>query len=140
MDAQLEALRQAQERLAQGPDQDATDASLADVEGLVDADLTVQGPSPELLQLELAARGHLWLRGMIAIRLCSLSRLLPKSKGPWLGNGSFSFAGLPLGFMALLTPVPAGLRGALRGTGQWQIGLGLPSFSIDLGLDNGDLR
>ena len=142
LDAQLEALRQAQERLAQErPDQDSNGRiALADVEGLVDADLTVQGPSPELLQLELAARGHLWLRGDDRDTALQLEPFVAEIKGPLgSGDGSFSFAGLPLGFMALLTPVPAGLRGALRGTGQWQIGLGLPSFSIDLGLDNGDL-
>ena len=55
------------------------------------------------------------------------------------GDGSFSFAGLPLGFMALLTPVPAGLRGALRGTGQWQIGDGFANPGIDLALQQGDL-
>ena len=51
LDAQIKALQQAQERLAQErPDQDSNGRiALADVEGLVDADLTVQGPSPSSL-------------------------------------------------------------------------------------------
>ena len=45
LDAQIEALRQAQERLAQErPDQGSNGRiALADVEGLMDADFTVKG-------------------------------------------------------------------------------------------------
>ena len=142
LDAQIKALQEAQARLALERPAKGNDGRipLADVEGLMDADLKVQGPSPERLQLELAARGHLWLRGDDRDTALQLEPFVAEINGPLgSGEGSFSFAGLPLGFMALLTPVPAGLRGALRGTGQWQIGLGLPTFSIDLGLDNGDL-
>ena len=142
LDAQIQALKQAQERLAVERPAKRPDGRipLADVEGLMDADLSVKGASPETLMMRLAARGHLWLRGEDRDTAMQLEPFIAEVSGPLgAGDGSFSFAGLPLGFLALLTPVPAGLRGALRGTGNWRIGEGLPTLEFDLALQQASL-
>ena len=142
LDAQIKALQQAQERLAIERPAKGNDGRipLADVEGLMDADLSVKGASPSALWMRLAARGHLWLRGDDRDTALQLEPFVAEVNGPLgTGDGSFSFAGLPLGFLALLTPVPAGLRGALRGSGNWRIGDGLPTLDLDLALQQATL-
>ena len=90
--------------------------------------------------MRLAARGHLWLRGDDRDTALQLEPFVAEVNGPLAaGDGSFSFAGLPLGFLALLTPVPAGLRGALGGKGNWRIGEGLPTLDVDLALQQASL-
>ena len=106
----------------------------------MDADLSVKGAAPSSLWMRLGARGHLWLRGDDRDTALQLEPFVAEVNGPLgAGDGSFSFAGLPLGFLALLTPVPAGLRGALRGTGSWRIGDGLPTLDLDLALQQATL-
>jgi translocation and assembly module TamB len=142
LDAQILALQEAQERLAEErpPQRNDGRIALGDVEGLIDADLSVSGAKPSTLWLKLAARGHLWLRGDDRDTALQLEPFVAELNGPLgSGDGSFSFAGLPLGFLALLTPVPAGLRGALRGTGNWRIGQGLPTLTLDLALQQATL-
>ena len=111
LNAQIQALKEAQQRLAVERPAKRPDGRipLADVEGLMDADLSVKGASPETLMMRLAARGHLWLRGEDRDTAMQLEPFIAEVSGPLgAGDGSFSFAGLPLGFLALLTPVPAG--------------------------------
>ena len=142
LDAQIQALQEAQERLARErpPQRNEGRIPLEDVEGLMDADLSVSGAKPSTLWLKLAARGHLWLRGDDRDTALQLEPFVAELNGPLgSGDGSFSFAGLPLGFLALLTPVPAELRGALRGTGNWRIGQGLPTLTLDLALQQATL-
>ena len=90
--------------------------------------------------MRLGARGHLCLRGGDRDTARQLEPFVDEVNGP-LGacDGAFSFAGLALGFLALLTLVPDGLRGALRGTGSWRIGDGLPTLKLDLALQHATL-
>jgi len=142
LDAQIQALQEAQARLAIERPAKSNDGRipLTDLEGLMDADLSVKGATPASLRIDLAARGHLWLRGDDRDTALRLEPFVAEVQGPLgSGDGSFSFAGLPLGFLALLTPVPAGLRGAVRGSGNWRIGEGLPTLDLDLALEQATL-
>ena len=67
--------------------------------------ISVKGAAPSSLWMRLGARGHLWLRGDDRDTALQLEPFVAEVNGPLGAGGSFSF-GLPLGFLALLTPVP----------------------------------
>ena len=92
LDAQIKALQQAQARLAIERPAKGNDGRipLADVEGLVDADLSVKGAAPSSLWMRLGARGHLWLRGDDRDTALRLEPFIAEVQGP-LGSG----VGLP---------------------------------------------
>ena len=143
LDFQIRALQKAQADLAAARPLQPNTGRLdpQDVQGFLDADLEVRGPKPAQLWIKLASKGHLWLRGENHDQALQLEPFVARLNGPLgQGGGQFSFAGLPLGFLALLTPVPATLRGALRGQGNWQLGGGSPMLSLDLGLTKASLQ
>ena len=126
-----------------------------DLDGRLDADLTLVGSRLDRLSLDLDARGHLWWREQGRDRpLTSDAPFTARLQGPlWLGRGSFSLQNVPLALLALLTPVPEGLRGSLGGQGRYslgsdrqrpqlQIALALQDAALDdqpLTLDKGEL-
>jgi translocation and assembly module TamB len=139
LSVQLEALRQAQERLAAvlppaiTPRSGLDAGDLAgDLDALLDADLTLSGDHPERLFLDLAARGHLWRRGQDRDLVLSRDPLQVQLRGPLSDGGQFSVQHLPLALLALLTPVPEGLRGGLALQGRYSLPRG--SRRADLAL------
>ena len=139
LSVQLEALRQAQERLAAvlppaiTPRSGLDAGDLAgDLDALLDADLTLSGDHPERLFLDLAARGHLWRRGQDRDLALSRDPLQVQLRGPLSDGGQFSVQHLPLALLALLTPVPEGLRGGLALQGRYSLPRG--SRRADLAL------
>ena len=143
LDQQIRELLRAQRAVAmarpqpEGPVPLPLDA----LQGVVDADIEVRGPQPAQYWLKLASRGHLWLRGEQQDRALQLEPFIARMNGPLdQGDGRFSFSGLPLGFIALLTPVPVGLRGRLRGQGSWRSVGGQSSLTLDLALDQASLQ
>jgi translocation and assembly module TamB len=143
IDAQLQALLAAEQRLAKA--RPALPYSrrlpLDALRGRLDADLGVRGAKPSSWQLSLAARGNLWFSGQDRDLALQRQPLIAEIKGPVnQGEGSFSFSGLPLGLIALLTPVPASLRGSVSARGKWSLGRSYPSLAMDLQLQDAALK
>jgi len=139
---QLVALARARERLAVATAVDQVQRPrLDDLEGHLDADLTLLGPSTARLYVDLAARGHLWLpRGDRDLAL-STNPVTVRLQGPLRdGAGTFSLEGLPLSLLALLTPVPDGLRGDLAARGRYRLGGQRPELDAVLALQQASLR
>jgi translocation and assembly module TamB len=114
---------------------------LVDLEGLVDADLTLQGARADRLFLDLSARGHLWLQRDDRDLALGAQPFTARIEGPLRqGGGSFSFEHLPLSLLALLSPVPASLRGGLMAQGRYRLGGAHPELEASLGLQQAQLE
>ena len=143
LDQQIQELLRAQRALALARPQPEGPVALPleALQGVMDADVEVRGSRPEQYWLKLASRGHLWLRGEQQDRALQLEPFIARVNGPLdQGDGRFSFSGLPLGLIALLTPVPVGLRGRLRGQGSWRLVGEQSSLNLDLALDQASLQ
>ncbi|MCT0218352.1 translocation/assembly module TamB domain-containing protein [Synechococcus sp. CS-1329] len=124
IDGQLQALRLAQARLAEfrPPTTAGSRVPLADLGGLVDLDISLAGPDLERLNLDLGAKGHLWLRAADRDEALGLEPFQVRLEGPIRGGkGRFSLENLPLALLALATPVPSSLRGGLNLEGTYQL-------------------
>ena len=126
LDQQLATLLEAQARSrvvrqAQSGERRRLDG---DLDGRFDADLSLVGARLDRLSLDLNAQGHLWWREQGRDRpLTTEAPLTARLQGPlWLGRGSFTLQNLPLALLALLTPVPEGLRGSLVVQGRYSPG------------------
>ena len=143
---QLAALRQARSDLAVAntPVTPSAGVSLnpADLEALIDADLTLVGSRSDQLYIDLRSRGHLWLRGDDQDLALSNEPVLVRLQGPLNRSGSFSIQYLPLALMALLAPVPEGLRGSLSLQGRYGLGdrRRPPQLELDLALQDAGLQ
>ena len=116
------------------------DLALADLQALVDADLTLSGPSPARLTIDLETRGHLWLRDQTMDRALGEEPFIARLQGPLQdGQGRFSFSQLPLALLALAGPLPAPLRGGLAASGSYRLGGPRPGLWSELLLENGRL-
>ena len=137
---QLQALIDARERLAQRQQVLRTSRRglrLDDLRSRVDADLSFSTPQRQQLWVDLTARAHLWLPEDDRDMALTLEPLVARVRGPLAdGGGAFSFERLPLSLLALLTPVPANLRGCLALQGRYLLGRGLPDVSADLSLQD----
>ncbi len=125
LDGQLQALAAARRRVEQFGVAAAPAARFRpqDLRGLVDIDLGLNGPRLAALNLDLAARGHLWLKQDDRDRALQLDPFTLRLEGPLQGGrGSFSLGNLPLALLALLTPVPDSLRGGLDLEGSYRLG------------------
>jgi translocation and assembly module TamB len=113
----------------------------ADLQGLVNADLTLVGPRLDRLSLDLVADGHLWVRGEDRDEALGAEPLRVTLRGPLNGGGSFTIEHLPLALLALLVPVPDGLRGGLAARGQVQFARAgrRPELQISLALQDASL-
>ena len=143
LDEQLQALAQAQATVAEAGQRRRGRQrwDLDDLRGLLDADLRLRGPRLDGLKLEAQARAHLWHEGDDRDRALQLQPLTLSIEGPLgAGDGGFRFAGLPLGLLALLTPVPDGLRGSLQGQGRWRSGPTPLDLQAELALADASLR
>ncbi|MCP9818117.1 translocation/assembly module TamB domain-containing protein [Synechococcus sp. Cruz-9H2] len=145
IDGQLQALRAAQARLAdfRGPTTAGSRTRLEDLRGLVDLDISLAGPDLERLNLDLGAKGHLWLRADDRDEALRLDPFQVRLEGPIRGGkGSFSLENLPLALLALATPVPSSLRGGLNLEGSYQLGSASrkSAFSTSLSLIDASLN
>jgi len=114
--------------------------ALADLQALVDADLTLGGPNPARLTIDLEVRGHLWLRDQTMDRALGEEPFIARLQGPLQdGHGRFSFNHLPLALLALAGPLPASLAGGLAASGRYRLGGAKPLLQTELLLENGRL-
>ncbi|MEB3234814.1 MAG: translocation/assembly module TamB domain-containing protein [Cyanobacteriota bacterium] len=139
---QLEALAAAKLRL-QNSEREGSSAlqqRLRQLDTRLDADITLQGPTLKRAQLDLAARGHLWKRSGQSDQALSADPFEIRLEGPVLqGRGTFNLQQLPLTLLALLTPVPDSLRGALSLQGRYGLGGRSPELNLKLGLERAEL-
>lgn len=142
---QLAALAAARERLALFRS-DAPSGTLAErlekLQARVDLNLDLRGPNLAAAKADLQLRSHLWLAGSDADTALTQRPLVARLQGPLrFGAGTFSFEQLPLGLVALLTPVPPGLTGSLKGSGRYRFGGTAPTaLALNLGLEGAALR
>ena len=138
LDGQLRALRGSQLALADARrlrrEKEAFHPE--DLRGQVDAVVDVQGPSLNRLDLDLTARGHLWIDGDDKDIALQVKPFIAEIKGPLqAGKGSFSLAHLPFSLLALVAPVPPALQGALGLSGSYRLGEGAPVLTTELVLE-----
>ena len=108
--------------------------------GQIDADLSLVGPSLAAARADLAAKAHLWITGQDRDSALTEQPIVVSFQGPLSqGDGQFSISSLPLSLIALLTPVPLGLRGSLQAEGRYGLGRRRPQFSLTLGLSDASL-
>ena len=114
----------------------------SDLDGRLDVDLNLAGPRADRLTFDLDVRGHLWWRQAGLDRPLEDEPITVRMQGPlWLGRGNFNLQNLPLALLALLTPVPEGLRGGLNIQGSYSLGgrRSQPRLAAQLSLTNGAL-
>jgi translocation and assembly module TamB len=112
-------------------------ALLASLQTSVDADLTVRGRDWNDVRIDLSGSGHLWVGLPDRDQALTSTPFTLRLEGPVRGGeGSFSLGGLPLGLLALLTPVPETLRGQLTVNGRYRLGAE-PRLAVDLALADG---
>ena len=139
LDGQLQALRDAREALlnATQTSRDRDPLHLKDLRGQVDAVIDVKGPRLSRLDLDLRARGHLWIEGQDQDYALQVKPFIARIEGPIQGGeGSFSLEHLPFSLLALVAPVPPALQGAVGFTGRYKLGGASPELSIDLALED----
>ena len=137
LDAQLAVLLQAKQQLAAAMQRERSGAERLDpsnLEGLVNADLTLSGPSIGQLSLDLEASGHLWLRGADRDEALTAQPVQLTLQGPLGGATSFSVEHLPLALLALVTTVPDGLRGGLGAQGRYALAAGRRRPELEMAL------
>ena len=141
LDDQLLALRQAKEE-SQGRVQalmrpQGIGPLLASLQTSVDADLTLSGADWQRLRVDLEGSGHLWLGLPDRDQAVTSTPFFLRLEGPLRGgSGSFALGGLPLGLLALLTPVPETLRGQIKLNGRYRLGA-QPKLELALALEEG---
>ena len=138
---QLRALAQAQ-RQRQRASSRGRQVQLEDLRGVLDADFTLRGPSADQLFVDLAAKGHLWLQGTDRDLALTDQPTVVRLHGPLNQGGEFELAHLPLALLALVAPIPEGLRGSLSSRGSYRLGGRdqAPSFALNLALQDGSLN
>ncbi|MFQ6537383.1 MULTISPECIES: translocation/assembly module TamB domain-containing protein [Aphanothece] len=139
LDGQLTALDRARAALQgarQDPFRGLTVAERLDtLSARFDLDARLEGPRLVDTRADLTLRGHLWLPGQDRDLALTEEPVRLSLQGPFrMGEGQLSFSGLPLALMALLTPVPEGLRGSLGATGRYRLGAAEPELSVELAL------
>ena len=124
-----------QEQLSRTPRQ-----RLEAIGGQIDADLSLAGPSLAEARADLAAKAHLWTTTQDRDSALTEQPIVASFQGPLSqGDGQFSISSLPLSLIALLTPLPVGLRGSLQAEGRYGLGRRRPQFSLTLGLSDASL-
>ncbi|MDA0717165.1 MAG: translocation/assembly module TamB domain-containing protein [Cyanobacteria bacterium] len=109
--------------------------------GHIDSDLRLYGPNLLEARVELQARAHLWLPEANQDQPLTDVPVLLKFTGPLRrGAGNFNLADLPLELLALLTPVPVGLRGRLSLQGSYRLGTPQPELALSISLVDTFLR
>ena len=111
-----------------------------DLRGRLDAVLGVKGPRLSALELDLEARGHLWLDEADQDVHLQMEPFVATLRGPFReGEGVFTLLNLPFSLLALFAPIPPSLTGAVGINGRYRLDGGLPGIEADLVLDNAKL-
>lgn len=142
LDGQLQALRNARKALLQArlENRDREPFRLEDLRGQVDAVIDLTGPQISRLNLDLNARGHLWIEGEDADYALQVKPFTAQIEGPLQGGeGQFSFAHLPFSLLALVAPVPRSLLGALGMSGTYLLDGSKSVISSELVLEDARL-
>ena len=142
LDGQLKALalsRQALLDYERDHPQKGIDPS--DLRGRVDGTAILNGPDLAGLNLDLQARGHLWLDGADRDLALQLEPFVASIQGPLrAGEGRFQLLHLPFSLLALFGPLPSTLRGALGVTGRYRLDArGGPLIDAELALEQAAL-
>ena len=138
LDGQLSALRGSQLAIADARrDRREKEAfHPEDLRGQVDAVVDLQGPNLKSLDVDLTARGHLWIDGEDEDIALQVEPFIAELKGPLSsGEGGFSLVHLPFSLLALVAPVPPALQGALGLNGSYRLGEGGPLLTTELVLE-----
>ena len=138
LDGQLKALRRSQLALADARRERREKEAFhpEDLRGQVDAVVDIQGPNLKSLDVDLTARGHLWIDGEDEDIALQVKPFIAELKGPLqAGEGSFSLVHLPFSLLALVAPVPSALQGALGLNGSYLLGEGPPLLTTELVLE-----
>ncbi|MEB3348963.1 MAG: translocation/assembly module TamB domain-containing protein [Cyanobacteriota bacterium] len=109
---------------------------LARLQARIDADLNLSGPSLARSHVVLDARGQLWMTYPDRDHSLGDTPLTLRLEGPLEGTGTLQLAGVPLGLLALLMPIPPHLQGTLALRGTVQLGLRRPQLAVDLALND----
>ena len=142
LDGQLEALRNARTALLQArlQNREREPFRLEDLRGQVDAVIDLTGPRLSRLNLDLKARGHLWIEGEDADYALQVKPFTARIEGPLQGGeGQFSFAHFPFSLLALVAPVPRSLLGALGMRGTYRLDGSKAAISSELVLEDARL-
>ena len=141
IDGQLKALslsKQALQAYAEENPQKGFDPQ--DLHGRIDAVMTLNGPRPSALELDLQAQGHLWLNDEDQDRALQMEPVVAVLRGPISGGeGEFTLLHLPFSLMALFAPVPAALKGAVGLTGRYRFDAEGPSIESALAFEDATL-
>ena len=138
LDGQLKALRRSQLALtdARRDRREKETFHPEDLRGQVDAVVDLQGPNLNSLEVDLTARGHLWIDGDDKDIALQVKPFIAELKGPLQsGEGSFSLVHLPFSLLALVAPLPSALQGALGLKGSYRLGKGAPVLTTELVLE-----
>ncbi len=142
LDQQLAALNRARARVLEGRQQQqqlSAAERLEQVAARFDLEATLQGPRLLDSRVDGQVRGHLWLPGEDRDAALTTEPLELTLAGPLrLGDGTLSLSGLPLALLALLTPVPAELRGSLALRGRYSLAAE-PQLALTLALEDAGL-
>ncbi len=112
----------------------------AKLRGRVDAALNLKGPRPSELNLDLQARGHLWLEGEDADQMLQMEPIQVVSSGSLVGGeGQFSILHLPFSLFALFANVPPALKGSVGLIGRYRFDGEGPVVSSEVVLENAAL-
>lgn len=138
LDGQLRALRKAELAVenAQRLRREQETFHPEDLRGQVDGALELEGPSFNSLQVDLKARGHLWIEGHDEDIALQVKPFIAEIKGPLqAGEGTFTLQHLPFSLLALVAPVPSALQGALGLKGNYRLDQGSPKLTTELVLE-----
>ncbi len=136
LDGQLKALAESRDALA-AYDREHPQKGFdpKDLLGRVDAVIKLNGKRPVDLNLDLQARGHLWIEGDDSDRALQLEPFEVSIDGPLQGGqGRFSIEHLPMSLLALLAPLSP-LQGAVGISGLYRLDGEGPLVTSDISFD-----
>ena len=108
-------------------------AEADDLDGRLDAVVTLFGPDVRSLFVEADARAHLWVDGEDKDQMLQMEPLVAQIKGPLQGGeGRFSLLHLPFSLLGLVAPLPSALRGAIGAKGVYDLSGQGPLLTLEL--------
>ena len=140
LDGQLRALRGSQLALADArrDRREKKEFHPEDLRGQVDAVVDVQGPSFNRLEVDLTARGHLWIDGEDEDLALQVKPFIAELKGPLhAGEGSFSLAHLPFSLPCTGGTCATSLTRGFGAFGQLSLGSGVTKTDDGAGAGRG---